>query len=155
MFVWLFSNTTLTLLTFSISVVYFYVKFVYSYWQRRGVPQLKPSFPFGNFGPFSTKQLSIGEHVTKLYRATSEPFIGVYAFFRPTLIVRDTELIRNILCKDFDHFIDHGVYVDEENDPLSAHLFALEGDSWKNLRTKLAPTFTSGKMIHSILIFEP
>lgn len=122
---------------------------MYSYWRCRGVSQLQPSFPFGNFGNFSRgfplKPGSIGEQVSELYRRTTEPFIGVYSFLRPTLIVRDPNLIRNILCNDFHHFND-GIFIDGMNEPISAHLLALTGQQWKNVRTKLATAFTADKM---------
>lgn len=86
------------------------------------------------------------DEIKELYDQTDEPVIGVYSLFQPQLFIRDPTLIRSILIKDFQHFTDRGVYVDEKNDPISAHLFALDGERWKNLRAKLTPTFTSGKM---------
>ncbi|KAJ8941640.1 hypothetical protein NQ318_010666 [Aromia moschata] len=71
---------------------------------------------------------------------------GFTCFFRPIYIPIDLEIIKSILVKDFGHFVNHGVYVNEQVDPLTGNLFNLEDGKWKNLRTKLTPAFTSGKL---------
>lgn len=64
----------------------------------------------------------------------------------PRLLIADPQLIKHVLLKDFQYFSDRGVYHNEKANPLSGHMFAVEAAKWKNLRVKLSPTFTSGKM---------
>jgi cytochrome P450 family 6 len=128
-------------------VLYAYFKYSYSYWKKKGVVYLEPSFPFGNMGDAMLQRKSSGLIFQDFYnKLDGHELGGTFSFSRPTLIVREPEMIKNILVKDFAHFHDHGAYFDEVGDPLSAHLFMLTGVRWRNLRTKLTPTFTSGKM---------
>ncbi|XP_069673194.1 probable cytochrome P450 6a14 [Periplaneta americana] len=73
-------------------------------------------------------------------------FAGIYQFHVPILLILDPELIKNVLVKDFEHFHDRGFPFDEKIEPLAANLFQLNGAKWKNLRTKLTPALTSGKL---------
>ncbi|KAI4461640.1 cytochrome p450 [Holotrichia oblita] len=65
---------------------------------------------------------------------------------KPLLLIVEPELIKNVLSRDFPYFTSHGMHVDEEKDPISGNLFSLDGEKWKNMRIKLTPTFTSGKI---------
>jgi len=126
---------------------YIYFKHKCSYWEKKGVRFLKPSFPMGNCGEFILLRKSFGETYAELYNTLAgNKFGGVYLLHRPQLIIRDPDLIKAVLVKDFDHFHDHGFASDEKIDPLSGNLFMLNGSKWRELRAKLSPTFTSGKM---------
>lgn len=129
-----------------LSIGYFYFKHSYSYWQRRGVQSLPVKIPFGNFQDIILQRSSVHMGLQKFYNSSSEPVIGVYALARPILILRDPEIIRCALIRDFQHFHDRGTYVNEKRDPLSASLFSLNGQRWRGLRSRMTPTFSSGKL---------
>ncbi|KAH8248903.1 hypothetical protein KR032_004110 [Drosophila birchii] len=136
----------IVLLIGAVSLLYVYLKWTFSYWDRKGFPSTGATIPFGVLDSVRQGKRSFGMAIYDLYNSTKEPVIGMYLTIRPALLVRDAQLAHDVLVKDFVSFHDRGVYVDEENDPISAGLFSLEGASWKNLRTKLSPSFTSGKL---------
>lgn len=123
-----------------------YLKYVYTYWERKGFPVLKATSLLGCLGPVLRQEQSMGELFRDVYLRSKEPFLGMYMLFRPTLLIRDPVLVKRVLIADFDHFYDRGVHFDEENDPIGASLFGMPGQQWKELRAKLSPTFTSGKL---------
>jgi len=130
-----------------LGALYIYFKHKFNYWEKKGVLFLKPSFPTGNCRDFVLLRKSFGETYTELYNTLAgNKFGGVYLLHRPQLIIREPDLIKAVLVKDFDHFHDRGFTFDEKIDPLSGNLFLLNGSKWRELRTKLSPTFTSGKM---------
>ncbi len=110
----LFSETSSDIIAFVLvgfTAAYLYVKHLYGYWKRMGVKYIEPTFPFGNFGQTVLQKKTGGEMVADLYKTSDEPFIGIYGAFRPLLIVRDPKIVRSIFIKDFQHFVDRGVYI--------------------------------------------
>lgn len=127
--------------------LYLYFKWQYSYWERKGVKTLPGlNYLCGHFGPMYTQTESLAQLTLRHYRASNDPFSGMYGFLRRMLLVRDPQLIHTILIKDFSHFTDRGNEINEDYDPLTGNLVNLPGHKWRNIRGKLTPTFTSGKL---------
>lgn len=130
-------------------VLILYYQYAHAYFRKRGIPTLPPTFPFGNITSIIFRTQSINARIVDIYNALKSKghaFGGIYFFTVPVFLPISLELIRNILVKDFNHFDDRGIHFDEENDPVSAHLFSLYGEKWKKLRAKLSPAFTAGKI---------
>ncbi|XP_019875569.2 probable cytochrome P450 6a23 [Aethina tumida] len=137
------------LLATAISSLLIFAYWRLGYWSRKGLYDNDPVFFFGNAKKLIMKQQNIGEMWKELYeniRAKGLKHGGGSLLFSPTYVPVDLDIIKNIMQQDFQHFNSHGTYFNEKGDPLSAHLFALSRQKWRNLRTKLTPTFTSGKM---------
>lgn len=131
-----------------IVLLFYYVQRKYKYWADRGAPFVKPKFPLGSMQGVGTK-ITVAEMMQNCYndlKGQGGPLGGVYFFTEPVALVVDMDLLRSVFVKDFQYFHDRGMYVNERDDPLSAHLFSLAGEQWKRLRAQLSPTFTSGKM---------
>lgn len=134
-----------TLVSISIATFYFYVKFVYSYWKRKGVPYIVPTIPFGNIGPTLRSVRSLSQNILDLYKASTDSIVGFYLGLRPALLIREPTIIRDVLIKDFQYFRDRGFHLDANVDPLVSNLF-FSDSKWKEMRAKLSPAFTSGKL---------
>ncbi|CAD7079477.1 unnamed protein product [Hermetia illucens] len=127
-----------------VSVTFIYFKKKFSYWKDRGVNYVEPTFPLGNL---SFRKAHFKDFIINVYQHKNKsPFVGAYILTKPIIIPTSLDLIQNILVKDFSNFHERGGYSNEVDDPLSAHMFSVDGEKWKSLRTKLSPTFTSGKM---------
>lgn len=102
---WSFDLLVLFISTFLL--LYWFVKHKHSYWERNGFKSYpNPNFLFGNLGPTFAQKEFIGDLMARIYKEMNEPFVGIYGFCRPILLVCDPQAIRNILVKDFENFID-------------------------------------------------
>lgn len=118
-----------------------YVSF--GYFSKQNIPFDKPKFPFGSLKLSSSMTLFLWD----LYkRSEGNKLYGFFVLWRPSILINDLDLIKHILVKNFTSFHDRGTYYNEKDEPLTGHLFSLEGKKWKRIRDKLSPAFTSGKM---------
>ncbi|KAF5297867.1 hypothetical protein FQR65_LT09892 [Abscondita terminalis] len=119
----------------------------YDYWKKRNVPHIKPIPFFGNFIDTFTLKSTMGEALQKLHQKIDMPYFGAYVLHKPFFFVKDLELIKHVLVKDFDHFSDRYVLSDEQCDPITSFmLFFSKNPEWKYMRNKITPILTSGKM---------
>ncbi|KAF4524103.1 hypothetical protein B566_EDAN007686 [Ephemera danica] len=147
-FIYKMTELTIGLAVVAIALIYYYFTSNFNHWRDKGVAFVKPYPLLGSMAKVLTLQEHLSECYQKFYNDHSEErFIGFYNVRKPTLMIKDLEIIKNILIKDFSHFTDHGFDFSEENDPLQArNLFNMSGQKWRNMRAKLTPTFTSGRM---------
>ncbi|XP_073813615.1 cytochrome P450 6A1-like [Musca autumnalis] len=118
-----------------------------NYWKNLDIPHEEPSALMGNMNGYRT-QRCMGEILAAYYRKFKGygPFAGIFNGQRPGVVLLEKQLIKQVLIKDFNQFTDRGLYYNEKSDPLTGHLFFVDGDKWRSMRNKLSPTFTSGKM---------
>jgi cytochrome P450 family 6 len=147
----LFESLTLSLITIFTAVftgVYLYFIRNFNFWKKRGIPYLKPTPFVGNLKELVFQKVGTGHHLQKIYDENKDvPYVGLFSFDQPSLVIRDLELVKNILVKDSQNFIDRIITFDEMLGPFFGKtMFTLKGQRWRHIRVNLTPVFTSGKM---------
>lgn len=90
-----------------IIIVYLYMTRNFKYWEKRGVLEVSPTAFVGNFMECLLLKKPPSYFLKELYeRAKDELCIGFYIFDKPFLLLRDRELIKNVLIRDFNIFSD-------------------------------------------------
>ncbi|XP_045105231.1 cytochrome P450 3A41-like isoform X2 [Portunus trituberculatus] len=142
--VWLLTATVVVL-----AVVY--LRRRRTYWSSRAVSSPPAAAIIGHFhkGMFVNKRYweFIDENYNKFYNSS---MFGLYEFNTPVLLTWDTEIIKSVLVKDFDHFIDRrdfNMRTGQKRDEMMSEMLSVKkGAEWKSLRAIMTPTFTSGKI---------
>jgi cytochrome P450 family 6 len=85
-------------------LIYWYSTSTFNYWKEKGIPYVKPTPGFGNTRKMFFKT-SFAEQFKAFYdEFDGKPFCGVFQFRSPILVVRDPDIIRLVLVKDFSYF---------------------------------------------------
>ncbi|XP_059484972.1 cytochrome P450 9e2-like [Neocloeon triangulifer] len=144
----LWLNVVLGLLGTFLGVAYYFLTSDFDHWKKKGVKYAKAVPFFGSLVRSMTLQDHLVNDLDRIYKDfQGENFVGFFQGRTASILVRDPELIKEILVKDFSHFYNHGFKIHEEADPMQAKsLFNLNDHKWKEMRSKLSPTFTSGKI---------
>lgn len=131
-----------------ITLFYIWLKWNYSYWKRKGVPGPEPSFIVGNTATTLTLSEHFGIVAAEWYKKYSnEPYIGYYKMFQPAILLRDPDLIKDILINDFNHFRNNEFQVSKKHDPLTAASpFFSKDEEWQLSRKAISPLFSSSRM---------
>ncbi|XP_072748024.1 cytochrome P450 9e2-like [Anoplolepis gracilipes] len=138
-----------TLIVLVILKVVTVVRQLYFYWKRKGVPYLPDSLEsFVTGWKIFFRRMSFTDYCLYLYNYFPDAkYFGMMDLATPAVLLRDPELIRDVLVKDFENFHDHPSFVDEKLDPLfGKNLFSLHGNRWREMRITLSPSFTVSKM---------
>ncbi|XP_026749508.2 LOW QUALITY PROTEIN: cytochrome P450 6B5-like [Galleria mellonella] len=132
-------------------ILYRYFTRTFNYWKDRGITGPDPIPFFGNIKDSTFRREFIGETFVKIYKQyPNEKVVGVYRMTTPCLLIRDLDIIKHIMIKDFNKFTDRGIEFSKEG--LGANLFHADGDTWKVLRARFTPLFTSEKLKNMVYL---
>jgi len=85
-----------------------YFKKKYSFFEKEGVPYLKPTFPFGVQGIGSKyHMITILRNIYDGYKGKGG-IVGFYNFAEPSYFVTDIDLVKLITVKNFNSFVNRG-----------------------------------------------
>lgn len=138
--------------------VFVWSRRTYVYWQRRRVKFVQPTHLLGNLKDVLKMQNSFALQLRDFYyneRFAREPLVGIYLFHQPALLLRDLQVIRQVLIEDFVNFSHRFSKCDAHQDRMGAmNLFFARNPEWRDIRTKLAPVFTTAKMRQMFTLME-
>ncbi|XP_066904869.1 probable cytochrome P450 6a14 [Halyomorpha halys] len=130
-----------------LALAYYKIKKMFRFYKDRNIPYVEPKFLLGSDPEGVLFRTHIGDSWDKIYKQLEgKPMGGFFQTVLPFLMIRDPEYVNQVLISSFDHFFDRNFLIDEEINPLDAHLFLLRGNRWRFLRNKLSPIFSAGKL---------
>ncbi|XP_029679683.1 cytochrome P450 6k1-like [Formica exsecta] len=146
-----------TALVISFGLFYIYAKYKLSYWSRRGVKTPPTNLIFGNFKDCITLKKSAGEVICEIYNSADpdDPYIGFYIFHKPMLLLRNHDLIKQVMITDFQVFPNRRFGSSNERDVVGLDsLLSIKQPRWKYVRGKLTSSLTGQKLKNMLPLME-
>ncbi|KAJ0183253.1 hypothetical protein K1T71_001229 [Dendrolimus kikuchii] len=126
-------------------IIYVCIKKSYTYWSSRGINGPTPIPFFGSVKDVIFRKNSLDGYLKRIYHEyPNDKVVGLYKGFIPLLLIRDPKIIKQVFIKDFNSFHNRGFGTSSVR--FSKNLFSAQDVTWKILRQKLTPTFTSKKL---------
>ncbi|XP_078033850.1 cytochrome P450 6k1-like [Augochlora pura] len=130
-----------------IVAAYMYATRKFKYWAKKGIMEIPPTPFLGNFSDCLLFKKSPAEFMKDLYdQSKGLPYMGFYVVDKPFFLIRDPEIIKHVLVKDFPVFVDRHISPNEKDRLGYVNVFLMKGPGWKFIRSKLSPLFTSGRL---------
>lgn len=94
--------------------LYYYFTLNFNFWKNRNVIAPKPIPFFGNTKDVILRKIEISNFIAKLYKKyDNEAMFGIFFGSSPNLVLRDLDLIKDVLIKDFSTFDERGFKISE------------------------------------------
>ena len=149
----LYQNSYSWYLIIAVLIVLFYRKYVspLQYFKRLGVSGPTP-YPIVGTTLADVKK-GLSNHDMQLLQVKKYGKVyGIFLGTRPSYMISDHDVIKQILIKDFSKFPNRAMFLDI---PQSrSGIVNLRDERWKHVRTVLNPTFTASKMKQMIPIMS-
>lgn len=147
--------SVLFILTIVLLILYYVVTARNLYWKKKGVPFLPPVPVLGNYSDYILLKKYVG-HVTQNLcdKFPGVPYFGSFYGTEPTLVVKNPELIKLVLTKDFYYFSGREISKYSHKEVFTTNIFFSGGDRWKVQRQNLTPLFSSSKMKNMFYLLE-
>lgn len=127
----------------------------FNVFKRHGLLHVPPFPIVGNMTSLILRRVSFVDFSQTLYNLYPDAkYYGFYATTNPIILLRDPELIKTILVKNFDAFCDRRGLGDLNEPLFENNLFSLKGQKWRNTRNLLSPSFTSSKMKNMFILMS-
>ncbi|XP_076760333.1 cytochrome P450 6j1-like [Xylocopa sonorina] len=143
------TSPLLTLAVGAFLLLCFYLYIKYTYWKRNGIPTAKGCYPFvGHMLSILVGKVNYAEMITEIYDEHKDrSVVGFYKAMKPTLIVRDPNLVKTVLQSNFPSFSDNGNKIQPDADPLLAkNPFFNSGEDWRVGRKRLTYAFSNVRL---------
>ncbi|XP_055933941.1 cytochrome P450 3A41-like isoform X1 [Argiope bruennichi] len=111
--------------------------------KRYGIPGPEPDFLSGNMNQL--KSAPTPNDIITSWLGKYGNVFGYYVGEIPYIVVNDLEMLKQVFIKDSNVFINRpAMFLDVA--PLNKTILALKDKRWKEVRSLLTPTFSSGKI---------